>query len=128
MIRISYKNKIRRILALVLLVIYSVILLVMYTHVHHSNDTDKCASNSCVNNLHHSEYLSSHKAINHECFICKLLNLPYLFPKIINFTIFITVIGFVSNKNDQRGSVFCYVIKLSRAPPLCYFKLSLFST
>lgn len=123
MIRISYKNKIRRILARVLLVIYSIILLVMYTHVHYSNDAGKCVSeSSCVNHLYHSEYLSSHKAINHECFICKLYNLPYLFPKIINFIIFITVIGLVFNKNDQRGSIFCYVIKSSRGPPLCYFK------
>ena len=125
MSRISYKNKIRRILARVLLVMYSMILLVMYTHVHYSNDTDKCVSESCVNHLYHSEYLSSHKVINHECFICKLLNLPYLFPKIVIFTIFITVIGFIFNKNDQRGSVYCNVIKSSRGPPLCYFKHSL---
>ncbi len=126
MVRVSYKNKIRRILARVLLVIYSIILLVMYTHVHYSNDVGKCVSeSSCVNRLYHSEYFSSHKAINHECFICKLLNLPYLFPKIINFIIFITVIGFVSNKNDQRGSIYCNVIKSSRGPPLCYFKHSL---
>ncbi len=126
MISISYKNKIRRILARVLLVIYSIILLVMYTHVHYSSDAGKCVSeSSCVNHLYHSEYLSSHKAINHECFICKLLNLPYLFPKIINFIIFITVIGFVSNKNDLRGSIYCNVIKSSRGPPLCYFKHSL---
>jgi hypothetical protein len=126
MVRVSYKNKIRRILARVLLVIYSIILLVMYTHVHYSNDVGKCVSeSSCVNRLYHSEYFSSHKAINHECFICKLLNLPYLFPKIINFIIFITVIGFVSNKNDQRGSIYCNVIKSSRGPPLRYFKHSL---
>ena len=126
MVRVSYKNKIRRILARVLLVIYSIILLVMYTHVHYSNDVGKCVSeSSCVNRLYHSEYFSSHKAINHECFICKLLNLPYLFPKIINFIIFITVIGFVSNKNDLKGSIYCNVIKSSRGPPLCYFKHSL---
>ena len=105
MISISYKNKIRRILARVLLVIYSIILLVMYTHVHYSSDAGKCVSeSSCVNHLYHSEYLSSHKAINHECFICKLLNLPYLFGSVCkhgDLTILKKMLIFAPCKENQ---------------------------
>jgi hypothetical protein len=92
-------------------------LLVMYTHVHYTKDVDSGISELCVNQIYHTKCFSSHKFITHECFICKLLNLPYFFPKIINLVVFITIIGYVYKKNDQRYSVYHNVIKTPRAPP-----------
>ncbi len=71
---ILYKNKIRLVLARILLVTYTIMLLVMYTHIHYSTDSDRCVSESSIN---HDKYFSSHNSIDHECFICKLLSTPY---------------------------------------------------
>jgi len=110
-------TRVRLILARILLVTYTIMLLVMYTHVHYTKDVDSGISELCVNQIYHTKCFSSHKFITHECFICKLLNLPYFFPKIINLVVFITIIGYVYKKNDQRYSVYHNVIKTPRAPP-----------
>lgn len=121
---ILYKNKIRLVLARILLVTYTIMLLVMYTHIHYSTDSDRCVSESSINHINHDKYFSSHNSIDHECFICKLLSTPYLFPRISHFAIFITFIGSIYIKKDQKDSVYYNVIKSSRAPPLFYFKYS----
>ncbi len=111
--KLSYKrNKIRLSIAR--------ILLVMYTHIHYIKDVDCRVSELCVNHVYHAKCFSSHTCTTHECFICKLLNLPYFFPKITNLVVFITIIGCVYKSVDQRYSVYYNVIKKPRAPPYIF--------
>jgi hypothetical protein len=95
-------------------------LLVMYTHLHYTKETDKSIPELCVNHVRHAKCFSSHICTIHECFICKLLNLPYFAPKIINLVVFITIIGFVYKRIDQRYSVYYNVIRKPRAPPYIF--------